>query len=81
MARFCQRNSESYLAAKEKLYTHTYAQPTLTQTLLWKNNGTHRHPPKALANCPCGSLKLHTLEETTENPVPDVRPTCGKLLI
>lgn len=34
MARFCQRNSESYLAAKEKLYTHTYAQPTLTQTLL-----------------------------------------------
>lgn len=35
---------------------------TLTQTLLWKNNSIHRHPPKALANCPCGSLKLHTLK-------------------
>lgn len=30
----CQWNSESYLAAKKKLYTNTYAQPTLTQTLL-----------------------------------------------
>lgn len=34
MARSCQWNSESYLAAKEKLNTNIYAQPTLTQTLL-----------------------------------------------